>query len=74
MDDGERARAIGIVGADPLVAASTVALPSDVAKTVVAASEPTLPTIRTVVVIGFAVGLVNTSTVRAKSSCPCWER
>ena len=49
---------------------SGIASPLDVANTVVAASEPRLPTMRTVVVILPAVGFVNTSTVRAKSSLP----
>ena len=50
--------------------ASTVVSPSEVAKTVVAASEPRLPTIVTVVVMGEAVELVKASTVRTKSSLP----
>ena len=50
--------------------ASTVVSPSEVAKTVVAAFEPRLPTIFTVVVIVEPVELVNVSTVRAKSWPP----
>ena len=44
--------------------------PSDVANTVVPASEPRLPKICTLVVIGALVGFVNVSIVRAKSSLP----
>ena len=48
----------------------TVPVPSEVAKTVVAASEPRLPRMVTVVVMLFVVPFWKLSTVRAKSWLP----
>ena len=49
---------------------SGVVPPPEVAKTVVAASEPRLPRTVTVVEMGAPVGLLNESMVRAKSWLP----
>ena len=70
MDDGRRA--LPSASSVPIhwSLGLTTPVPSEVAKTVVAASEPRLPTMVTVVLIGEPVGLVNVSTVRAKSWLP----
>lgn len=50
--------------------ASTIKSPSEVAKTVVAESEPRFPMTRIVVAIGAPVNFVTTSTTRANPSLP----
>ena len=72
IDDGGGAAAVhAVVGADPLVGTVPgVVPPPEVAKTVVAASEPRLPRTVTVVEMGAPVGLLNESMVRAKSWLP----
>ncbi|MEZ6144012.1 MAG: hypothetical protein R3B91_00990 [Planctomycetaceae bacterium] len=42
MNDGRRSGAVGVVRADPLIGRPTMLSPLEVAKTLVAASEPKL--------------------------------
>ncbi len=61
---------IGIIGTEPEIGWLDDQSPSDVAKTIVAASEPRLPTMRTGVEMAAPVALVKVSTVLEKSSKP----